>query len=288
MMKNSLTTLFVASTLWAAISAYSSTANADPFTFSTGDPDGLIATGSRPSSPGKVEIESADDFILTQSTQINHATFTGLLTSNATVADISNIVVEIYRIFPKDSQNPPPGNVPTRVNSPSDVEFDSRDAGSLTLNFSANILNNNFTVANSVLDGINPSPNQQTGGEGSVSGQEVKFDVTFTTPFSLPADHYFFIPQVEMSIGNFLWLSAPKPITSGTGPFVPDLQSWIRNDNLAPDWLRVGTDIIGGTAFNAAFSLDGQTSSVPEPGTIILFSGGLAALFARRRDRTAL
>ena len=286
-MNSSLTTLFVASALWAALGTCSSVANATPYTFSTGDPNGSIATGSRPSSPGKVEIESADDFILTQSTQISHATFTGLLTGGASVAGISNIVVEIYRIFPKDSQNPPLGDVPTRVNSPSDVALDSRDAGSLTLNFSADILNNNFTVGNSVLDGINPSPNQHTSGEGSISGQEVKFDVTFTTPFSLPADHYFFIPQVELSIGNFLWLSAPKPITSGT-PFAPDLQSWIRNENLTPDWLRVGTDIIGGTTYNAACSLDGQTTSVPEPGTIILFGGGLAVLFTRRCNRTSL
>jgi hypothetical protein len=27
--------------------------------------------------------------------------------------------LEIYRVFPKDSQDPPSGNVPTRVNSPS-------------------------------------------------------------------------------------------------------------------------------------------------------------------------
>ena len=284
-----LTTLFIASALWTAA------ASASPFTFSTGDPNGLIATGSRPSSAGKIEIESADDFILTQQTQINHATFTGLLTGGASLADIGNIVVEIYRVFPEDSNvgrtSGAPTfstvNVPTRVNSPSDVAFDSRDAAASTLSFSTNVLSNSFTAGNSVLNGINPKPSQTTGGDGAVTGQEVKFDVSFTTPFSLPADHYFFIPQVELNTGNFLWLSAPKPITGGTGPFPSDLQSWIRNDNLSPDWLRVGTDIIGGTTFNAAFSLDGQTNSVPEPGTIILFGSGLAALFARHRNRTS-
>ena len=69
-------------------------------------------------------------------------------------------------------------------------------------------------------------------------------------------------------------LSAPKPITGGTGPFVGDLQTWIRNENLAPDWLRVGTDITHQGPFNAAFSLTGVSSaaSVPE------FSFGLSAL----------
>jgi hypothetical protein len=41
------------------------------------------------------------------------------------------------------------------------------------------------------------------------------------------------------------------------------LQAWIRNSNLAPDWLRIGTDIIDGAptppTFNMAFSLTGET-----------------------------
>jgi len=275
-----LTTLFVASALWTAA------ASATPFTFSTGDPDALMATASRPASAGKIETESADDFVLAGQTQINHATFTGLLTGGATVADIGNVVVEIYRVFPNDSQNPPSGKVPTRANSPSDVAFASRDAAASTLSFGANVLSNSFTAGNSVLNGIHPIPNQTTSGEGPVTGQEVRFDVRFTTPFSLLADHYFFVPQVEITVadGNFFWLSAPKPITGGTGPFVPDLQSWIRNEDLVPDWLRIGTDIVGGSpapTFNAAFSLDGQT--VPEPGTLTLFGISLAAFFARPR-----
>ena len=43
-------------------------AMADTTFFSTGDPDGKIATASRPDTAGKFEIESADDFILTHST----------------------------------------------------------------------------------------------------------------------------------------------------------------------------------------------------------------------------
>ena len=67
---------------------------------------------------------SADDFALTHATSITSATFTGLLSGGATVGDIGEVVVEIYRVFPKDSDTVRTPNVPTRVNSPSDVAFE--------------------------------------------------------------------------------------------------------------------------------------------------------------------
>src|SRR5271170_2328510 len=247
-----------------------------PFFFSTGDPDGKMATASRPSAGAPFEIESADDFALTTTTQVNTATFTGLLPVGASPV---NVVVEIYRVFPKDSDvNRTSGSptfstdqVPTRVNSPSDVEFADRDSAS-GLTFLTTDLGP-FTVANSVQpNGINPKPGQTTSGDGLVNGEEVKFSVNFATPFTLPGDHYFFVPQVQLDNGDFLWLSAPKPIVVPGTQFPPgftDLQSWTRDDispnNLEPDWLRVGTDIVGAGAFNAAFSLTGTT--VPEPST---------------------
>ncbi len=249
---------------------------ADPFAFTTGTPDGQMAMASRPSSPGRLEIEAADDFILNSPTIINHATFTGLLPG---VANILNVRVEIYRVFPNDSVNPPSGNVTTRVNSPSDVAFDEREFALSELTFTTTTLNSNFTAANSVLNGINKFPNQTTGGEGPVSGREVVFDVTFTNPFLLPADHYFFVPQVELANGEFYWLSAPRQ----PPPFTPDLQAWIRNENLQPDWSRVGTDIVGAGTFNASFSLSGDT--VPELPTMLLLGTGLFAVVAVVRKR---
>jgi hypothetical protein len=100
--------------------------------------------------------------------------------------------------------------------------------------------------------------------------------VDFTTPILLDPNHYFFRPEVQLADGNFLWLSAPKPIVSPGTPFTPDLQSWIRNDDLAPDWLRIGTDITHEGPFNASFSLTGQTT--PEPSTLLLMGTGLLAL----------
>lgn len=232
-----------------------------PFTFTTGNPDGRMGTASRPTGSGG-EIESADDFILTSQTTISHATFVGLRPSGASVSFVG---VEIYRVFPQDSTNPPTGNVPTRVNSPSDNAFDSRDSTAGSLAFSTTVLNPSFAVQNTVVNGINKVPNQTTGGDGPASGEEVLFDATFATPFSLPAGHYFFRPAVGLSTGTFLWLSAPKPIVAPGTAFSPDLQSWIRNANLDPDWLRVGTDIVGGATpptYNAVFSLGGTAVAV--------------------------
>ena len=231
------------------------------FLFSTGNPDGAMATASRPAGAA-IEIESADDFVLLSQTTIDHATFTGLIPTGEPLTNITQVVVEIYRVFPADSTDPPSGNVPTRVNSPSDVALDSRDGAGGTLSFTASIVNASFTASNSVINGINKSPNQKTGGEGPVTGEEISVAVTFTPAFSLPAGHYFFIPQVLLSSGDFYWLSAPKPIVSPGTPFLPDLQSWVRNENLAPDWLRIGTDIVGGATsptFNGTFSLSGTT-----------------------------
>ncbi len=196
--------------LWVAVAV--SPSFGDVFSFSTGNPDGKMATASRPDT-GVFEIESADDFLLNSPTKINSATFQGILTNGATLGDIGEVAVEIYRVFPLDSNNPPSGNVPTRMNSPSDNAFDTKDSVSATLSFVATEESPSFTVNNSVQPGgIHPKPNQTTAGDGGVSGEEVLFTITFATPFSLPADHYFFVPQVEVAGGDFLWLSAPKPI----------------------------------------------------------------------------
>jgi hypothetical protein len=266
-------------------------AAADTFFFSTGDPDGKVATAARPDTNEKFEIESADDFILGGTTAITSASFTGLI-AGAPLTSIGDVRVEIYRVFPKDSDlgrtsgaptfSTP--QVPTRVNSPSDVAFAERDTASSNLSFSTTDLGS-FTASNSVQPGgIHGAPGSDTGGDGAITGEEVKFDVTFTTPFTLAADHYFFAPQVEVTDagGNFFWLSAPKPITSGAGPLPGDLQSWTRDEALDPDWLRVGTDIMGQGPFNAAFSVSG--SVIPETSTWVMLLMGFGGLaLARRR-----
>jgi len=296
-MRRSIVSLFSralpCAALGAAVAFIALPAVAAPFFFSTGTVNNLIATASRPGPTSGVnqETESADDFILSGNTRLNSATFTGLVPTTAT---ISEVIVEIYRVFPADSNTArtsfpvPPFSttqVPARQNSPSDVELEGRDsavAGELT--FTTTLLSNLTGAQNSIDTGIHPIPNFNTGGDGAVTGlQEVQFNVTFSDPIDLPPDHYFFVPQVLLSNPNqhFLWLSASRPIDATGTPFAPDLQSWIRNAQLDPDWLRIGTDIVGGTTFNAAFSLTG--SSVPEPGTALLLGASAIALWWCRR-----
>lgn len=252
-------TLVMALTLLASASAQ---------IVNNGNVNGLMAVGTRPDANGKIEIEAADDFILSTDSTITRASFTGLLTGGATTSNIGSVTVEIYRVFPKDSAVPPSGSVPTRANSPSDFEFASRISTDSSLTFTTTVVNATFVAANSVLNGIHKIPTQTTGGEGPVSGQEVQFDVIFNPPIDLPADHYFFVPQVQVTGGEFMWLSSVRPIVAPGIPFTPDLQAWVRNATLDPDWLRVGTDIVGGVTpptFNLAFSLDGL------PGTSDVF-----------------
>ena len=252
--------------VWLATPAW-----ADPFFFSTGTPDGRLGALSQPPSAGKPDAETADDFILTESTIITGATITGLIPAGTPLSGIQNVEVELYHVFPKDSVQPPSGNVPSRTNSPGDVEIDdaTRDGGLGTLNFEASLVNADFSVANTVVRGINKKPGNVTNGEGPASGQEVEIDITFNPPIILPAEHYFFRPEALLSDGNFLYLSAPRPIVPPGTPFVGDLQAWIRNSDLAPDWLRIGTDIIGGTTpptFSMTFSLAGLTLPKAKPG----------------------
>lgn len=270
-------------------------------------PNNLMGIATRPSLSGSFEIEAGDDFVATVPVVITTASFVGLEVPGASgLPAVQDLVAEIYRVFPNDSNvsrtsGPPTfssSQVPTRVNSPSDVAFDSRDSASVgDLSFTTTVLNSNFVVQNSIQPGgIHPSPNQATGGNGSLTGQEVEFDVTFTTPIDLPADHYFFVPQVALTNGGqFYWLSASRPIsgldihgnpTTAFPAGVTDLQAWTRDEMLDPDWLRAGTDIVDtigvptAPTFNAAFSLSGDV--VPEPASIVGVGIGLVLIACSR------
>ena len=257
-------------------------AAAQSFSFSTGDPDGKIATATRPDIGGPFEIESADDFVLTHATSITSATFTGLLPIDAPLTDIGEVVVEIYRVFPKDSQDPPSGNVPTRVNSPSDVAFEYRDSTSSSLTFTPTLVQADFAAANSVQPGgiRYPTTAHRRRRRGPGRGSAVLGKLH--QPLPPPSGPLFLRAPGAALRRDFLVAVGAEADRGGTArPLVPDLQSWTRDDpGIAPDWLRVGTDIVGpdvgAPTFNAAFSLEG--SVVPEPSTWAMMLLGFAGL----------
>ena len=243
---------------------------ADSFFFNTGVPDGKAGALSRPASPGKIETETADDFDLPQTTVIRGATINGMIAARTPLANLTNVEVEIYHRFPLDSRAFD-GRVPTRTNSPSDVEIGSatRDGRTGGLRFAVSPVNPTFIVTSSVVNNIKTFPDIiATQGDGAMGGQEIEITIAFTNPIVLPAGHYFFRPVVDVTNDNFLFVSAPRPIVPPGTPAAIDLQAWIRNSNTSPDWLRVGADVIGGAVpptFNMAFSLTGET--IPEAGT---------------------
>ena len=88
-------------------------AAASSFAFSTGTPDGKIATLSRVASAGNVQTETADDFLPGQQTILNQATFIGLIPAGLPLSSIGQVENEFYHVFPRDS-GPFDGLVPTR------------------------------------------------------------------------------------------------------------------------------------------------------------------------------
>ena len=153
---------------WAAMLAamtLTTAAIGQTFFFSTGNPDGLMATAARPGpGPGSganQETESGDDFILASTTYIDSATITGLLPLGASLNDVSQVRVEIYRVFPKDSDvgrtsGPPTFStpqVPTRVNSPADVELVDRDSMASNLTFTAGVVSTPFSSGDALPHG---------------------------------------------------------------------------------------------------------------------------------------
>ena len=85
------------------------------------------------------------------------ATITGLVPVGTRLENIKEVEVEVYHVFPLDSAIPPSGKVPSRVNSPSDVEIDSATrAGSF---WNAHVLRKRAEcelsrVGNTVVNGI--------------------------------------------------------------------------------------------------------------------------------------
>jgi hypothetical protein len=256
---------FGCAAMMASILLIAQLATAATFSFTPGDPDGKVGASTRPASPGKIETETADDFVLQQTTIINKATIKGLLPTDTDLKKIKDVEVEVYHVFPLDSA-PFSGKVPSRTNSPSDVEIGSatRDANAGTLKFVPAVENASFSVDHTVVNNLSVNA-----GELGMTGEEVEITITFTSPIILPAGTYFFRPEVSVNDANanFLLLSAPKPIVPPGNAFLGDRQAWIRNSTLNPDWLRIGSPdiILNAGTFNMAFALNGET--VPNAGT---------------------
>jgi hypothetical protein len=95
------------------------------------------------------------------------AVFNGLTPPNITFDDIKTVRVEIYRVFPNDSDTTRTPTVPTRTDTPADVVFlepvgprAERSTKDGTLGYTFVTLLERYPVATSIIDGINPVPGQ--------------------------------------------------------------------------------------------------------------------------------
>ena len=190
------------------------------YSFSTGDPDGLIATAARPESrPENSRSNRPMTSCSPNTTSITSATFTGLVPAGSSA---TGVVVEIYRVFPTDS------DVGAHQRAANVLDGPGAHAGQFALRYRARrarhrerpisrprSLDPSFTANNSVTAGRYPSQTEPTPPAATVRSRARKCSstVNFATPFVLPADHYFFVPQVELGrTATFFWLSAPKPV----------------------------------------------------------------------------
>jgi hypothetical protein len=76
---------------------------ADTVIYNNLTPNDSMAIASRPDTPGAFEIEAGDDFLLGGEATVNSASFVGLVVPGNGAPSISDVVVEIYRVFPADS-----------------------------------------------------------------------------------------------------------------------------------------------------------------------------------------
>src|SRR5215467_7715697 len=158
---------------------------------------GRHSANTRPRPTGRTERRRTIMRVFT-GLAVAAAIFVGLLSATpaGAIPAVNDVEIELYHVFPVDSDATRTPNVLTRTNSPSDNNFLAADGALGQLTFTTTVLNPNFTVANSVFNHINPAPNQFTGGQGPMTGAEVEFDVKFPTAFPLtPGDHIFFRPE---------------------------------------------------------------------------------------------
>ena len=80
----------------ALISCLSAPLWASPFFLKTGSPNSKLPARSHRPTPGKVETETADDFVLQETTVIRSATIAELLPAGTSLDNIRDVEVEVY------------------------------------------------------------------------------------------------------------------------------------------------------------------------------------------------
>ena len=192
------------------------------YSFSTGDPDGKMATAS---SPGQRGSSRSRRPTISFSRQRPRSPARPSPASSPGTRSVSNVPVEIYRVFPTiRTRAAPAGRQRSRLprRRPARIRHRMSHLAADAATGGLQVRDNRHGILHRAQLGAagwhQSQTGQFTGGNGPVTGEENDFSMSFTNDLLLPANHYFFVPQVgHGSDGNFLWLSAPRPIAGGLG-----------------------------------------------------------------------
>ena len=254
------------------------------YSFSTGDPDGRIATASRPGRPPENSRSRSATISFSPTTSITSATFTGLVPAVASASECRR------RDLPRISQG-----FGCRQHQRVANVLDAASADARQFALRHRIRGARRCDRRPELHDRSAEPQlhrEQLGATRAASipnrhrhrrrrsghGRGSGVHANLYHPLPPPGRPLFLRASGPAGRRRFLLAVGAETDPSRPGPFRPaklDADD-ISPDNLEPDWLRVGTDIVGAGAFNAAFSLTGST--VPEPSTWAMMLLGFAGL----------
>ena len=147
------------------------------FFFATRSPNDQMGALSRRASPGKVETETADDFLLQDTTVITDATIAGLLPAGTPLDNIKDVEVEISTFSLWTPRSLSQGRCPCeQILLDVEIGTATRARSSGTLEISTRVLNGSFMVANTVANGITV----KTSGAGTHTTTPVEIQETST------------------------------------------------------------------------------------------------------------
>ena len=217
--------------MWLATPAW-----ADPFVFSTGTPDGLLGALSQPAGSGTSRPRPPTTSSLSETTSIAQATITGLIPAGTPAGEHQQRRGRGLSRLSQGLGRSPLGagaRAGQLARRRRDRQRHARcERGNARVR-GRSLVDASSSVLNTVVDGINPVPAERDPWRRSrraarwSRSRSPSPRRSFCRRITISS-----APRSQVTGGDFLFLSAPKPIVAPGTPFMGDLQAWIRNSDL--------------------------------------------------------